>query len=701
MIKNHYSNDDLFDLNEKHFVLDARAAWVTDIKNLINHLVKLKTSICERLPKCTMFLNRTLFHLQNWRKDLQSRHEPQSNTNHSQVNTTNLSTHSTPNTKYPIISLKHFNDRIREFINPLASDEHLNELLQQLKLMGEIVFLEYSQMNESDHMICFQPEWLCGRILGNLYSYDRYFNVSPNNLNGMYTLKDLEIIYTNICTNTRLLKDIFIALDLCTEMNNEVTGVPMYEFPSLNFLSEPMPLAFQTVKNSIHNQKNQKDPILYVFNGFKLKTSFFHLNLKQNNSMTSSTRNSNLISGPVSQLASLFFRIQTNLRYLTKSLLMDDIDDSLFQNEHKLKDDSSSSSQNSHQRLLRVKSKLDTLFETPSTKYSMSSTPLSTQSPSSPLNKFRYLTNVIINQNQSKMYTQNGQTMSESVSSNRKSSNSNCMSGALIDFELYQTRYCSRLVRKTCQIECLVSLDHLNGEFIELRACAPENMREELFYFVQDLNSFIQKVINDSCSDGINIEVHYLDFKSKFVPDLTNKNASINLGVVSYDSILSPMDIVNLEFKSTKSNTISHDIETKLTNLICCGSDIITKNLSYGIDLPLSKFKNYISRMICIYLDKPDPMGLDWSILAVVLGLQHILPRIEEYKSTSRTLSVINEWILLKQDEATVRNFLIKINDLGRKDVHELIMNTVDLFQINISKDSGIQNSSQTLASLK
>lgn len=333
----------------------------------------------------------------------------------------------------------------------------------------------------------------------------------------------------------------------------------------------------------------------------------------------------------------------------------------------------------------------------------MSSTPLSTQSPSSPLNKFRYLTNVVINQNQSKMYTQNGQAIPESVpaSSNRTLSNTNCMSGALIDFDLYQTRYCSRLVRKSCKIECLVSLDHLNGEFIELRACAPENMREELFYFVQDLNSFIQKVINDSCSDGLNIEVHYLDFKSKLVPDLANKSASINLGVVGYDSILSPMDIINMEFNSSKNKFISQKIETKLDNIICCGSDNISKNLSYGIDLPLNSFKNYITRMLSIYLDKPDPMGLDWSILTVVLGLQHILPRIEEYKSTSKTLCVINEWILLKQDQATIRNFLIKINDLGRKDVHELIMNTVDLFQINISKDSGIQNSSQTLASLK
>ena len=104
LLQNYYVNDDLFNLNEKHFVLDARAAWVTDIKKLIEHLINLKQKICEKLPRCTMLLNRTLFHLQNWRKELVS----QSTLPNSQTQM-NASTHSTlPTnlfTKYPIISL--------------------------------------------------------------------------------------------------------------------------------------------------------------------------------------------------------------------------------------------------------------------------------------------------------------------------------------------------------------------------------------------------------------------------------------------------------------------------------------------------------------------------------------------------------------------------------------------------------------------
>lgn len=65
-----YSNECLFDLSAEHYVLDARAAWMADIKQLIEHFIRLKQIILESLPKCTMFLNRTLFNIQNWRKSI-------------------------------------------------------------------------------------------------------------------------------------------------------------------------------------------------------------------------------------------------------------------------------------------------------------------------------------------------------------------------------------------------------------------------------------------------------------------------------------------------------------------------------------------------------------------------------------------------------------------------------------------------------
>ena len=106
---------------------------------------------------------------------------------------------------------------------------------------------------------------------------------------------------------------------------------------------------------------------------------------------------------------------------------------------------------------------------------------------------------------------------------------------------------------------------------------------------------------------------------------------------------------------------VSDRLSTKLTDLVCCGSDQIQKNLIYGVELPLASISTYLARTLSTYLDRSDPMGLDWSILAVVLGLQDMLPRLEELRAVSRTACVLNEWIGLRQDQARIMDFLLKV----------------------------------------
>lgn len=226
--------------------------------------------------------------------------------------------------RYPIITWKQFVEQIRENINPLASDEHLHELMQQLQLMGEVIFIESDYDND---MICYQPEWLCHKILGRLFSHERYFQVKPNNLNGAYTIGELSEIFADVCTNVTLLRDLFVSLDLCAEwemqssyhgaastpttpsLHHPIIPQTMYEFASLNFLSEPLPLSFHTIKNYAHASRtnpNGTTKTLFVFNGFQIKCSTYHLdrtfklsNAKNNtatNLMTSSMSSSAIFS---------------------------------------------------------------------------------------------------------------------------------------------------------------------------------------------------------------------------------------------------------------------------------------------------------------------------------------------------------------------------------------------------------------------
>lgn len=368
--------------------------------------------------------------------------------------------------------------------------------------------------------------------------------------------------------------------------------------------------------------------------------------------------------------------------------------------------------------LVRNQSKLDTLLETPpsSTSSSYPNTTNNTmnilQSPSLSSTNTTPLRN-------SRNYYSNGH-LSSSVNnlnhhSNHHHNNHHQMNGALIDIDLYQTRYCSRLMRKSCSIECLVSLDHINGEFIELRACAPDTWREELFYFVQDLYSLIEQIISDSCS-SLNLEKHYLSFKPLTIPNM--ESASANLGLVSYDTIYTPKDVIKMQYESSVimnkkfTGVFKSESAIKFTDLVCCGSENIEKSLLYGIDLSVHQMNPYTRRMLCIYLDKSDPMGRDWSILAFLLGLQDFLPKLDEAMNQHQQIygqkvlfskcdCVLNEWCKQRPEQATIRYLLNKISDLDRKDVYEMMINTINLFQTNMNNDSGIQNSNQTLASLK
>ena len=98
-------------------------------------------------------------------------------------------------------------------------------------------------------------------------------------------------------------------MDLCAEVEtSRIASGDMgpgendlvYEFASLNFLSEPMPLAFHTIKNlasTFNTQRNsnfskKSKSSIIIFNGFQIKCSTYHLDkTKTLNNISTSTNN--------------------------------------------------------------------------------------------------------------------------------------------------------------------------------------------------------------------------------------------------------------------------------------------------------------------------------------------------------------------------------------------------------------------------
>jgi hypothetical protein len=139
---------------------------------------------------------------------------------------------------------------------------------------------------------------------------------------------------------------------------------------------------------------------------------------------------------------------------------------------------------------------------------------------------------------------------------------------------------------------------------------------------------------------------------------------------------------------------------------VCCGSEKIDNILCNGVDKSYKNINLYTHHAICSLLNKPDPMGLDWTILAVLLGLQDYLPQIDDkihHKNNCNiTEMLLSEWCEQQSGKrSTIRQLISKIKDLGRLDVYELILNTIKLFEIDANLDSGIQNSNLTSTSPK
>ena len=71
---------------------------------------------------------------------------------------------------FPVITWLHFTNLMRDEVNPLASDSHCQQLIHQLQLIGEVVYLR-DETAEIDYVV-ITPEWLGTHVLGTILSSD-------------------------------------------------------------------------------------------------------------------------------------------------------------------------------------------------------------------------------------------------------------------------------------------------------------------------------------------------------------------------------------------------------------------------------------------------------------------------------------------------------------------------------------------------
>lgn len=630
-IRSRYMED--FDFYEKTFLLDARAAWTPSIKNLITCFNVYKERICQKLKSTTVFLDRCTYHIQQqWRK-----------------------THA----HFPVMSWSRFLECVRQEINPLASDEHMRELIQQLQLMGEvrtasslipprsppIVQVLYLEGDPQEDLICFDPNWLCQNILGRLLSHQRICRRQSSS-NETFAFNDIRALFPEITDPLDLLQ-IFNAYDLCSQIH--VNGGHEFEFPQLNTV-EIMPGLWEK-RSGVH----------YVYIGCEIRSRTLS-----------------------ALLWSVFPRIQVQLRRLIMSNEFvqhgggDDVE--LFQWTEGSK---------------LVVGMIELLL----TKSPPTHLELKARGQAQNREQIFYLFHDVLsliehvfNQMCPMLQIEQHYISAKHLYLNQ-SSTSNTLAVP---------------VRRG--LTHLASLPSPDRDSVFLSPSSPKSIRS--FTIAEP------KVNNSPYYRTYSPKLIVQTLMQQHTSMIDGNNNNHRLTIINQHHSTDSLNSCHSTASTKDTSAIAPiDFDEDLIELLCCGSNEIFSNLIMGIDLPLTILSLKTRQLLSRLFDKQDKMGRDWCLLAIALQQQHLIPQLDQddvYQSkTDQLLDELNR----RHASLTVRYFLQKLLDIDRRDAFEVVANTCPIFQFATSNgadlqpssaehdhhdshDSGIQNSNNTIASL-
>jgi len=200
---NEYGN--VFNIHAHAFIVDANASNSASLKAFKAALSDIKTEIIDGLPRSTRFLDTLVNYLPDWRKAM---------------------------AQFPVIPWNTFIDHVRVNVNPLAADDHMKEVIQQLQLMGEVIYVKGSVCVD---VIILEPKWLSHQILGQIMS-PNFVRKSKMAKSGFYTASELRSITSWEAVENIL--PILESLGLCAKMDLEAEDAE-FEFPCYNGLDAP------------------------------------------------------------------------------------------------------------------------------------------------------------------------------------------------------------------------------------------------------------------------------------------------------------------------------------------------------------------------------------------------------------------------------------------------------------------------------
>ncbi|XP_042303696.1 death-associated protein kinase 1 [Sceloporus undulatus] len=193
-IRNRFGND--LHILDRLFVLDAGASGSKDMKILRNHLQELRSQIISACQPVTHLCEKIISTLPSWRK---------------------------MNGPNQLMSLQQFVYDVQDQLNPLASEDELRHISQQLHSIGEINIMQSETVQD---VVLLDPRWLCSNVLGKLLSVEN--PKALHHYRGRYTIEDIQRLIPD--SDIEELIQILDAMDICAR---DLSSGTMIDIPAL------------------------------------------------------------------------------------------------------------------------------------------------------------------------------------------------------------------------------------------------------------------------------------------------------------------------------------------------------------------------------------------------------------------------------------------------------------------------------------
>ncbi|KAM6473773.1 death-associated protein kinase 1 isoform 1-T2 [Liasis olivaceus] len=139
--------------------------------------------------------------------------------------------------------------------------------------------------------------------------------------------------------------------------------------------------------------------------------------------------------------------------------------------------------------------------------------------------------------------------------------------------------------------------------------------------------------------------------------------------------------------KETSLTNTMGGYKESFSSILCFGCLDVYSQGSLGMDIHVSDLNLLTRRKLSRLLDPPDPMGKDWCLLAMNLGLPDLVAKHNINNGSSNdfvsspSYSLLQEWG--NAPESTVGILMSKLRELGRRDAADFLLRASSVFRVS------------------